>query len=151
MKITTITEDNIDEFVNNMQNNKKTFIAFLAPWCGHCHAFKYEWENIKKQLKDKKTLVGEIVTMNDKMAGKLPPHVKKPTAFPTFSLYDGIRHIDDYTGERNSTDMIAFIKKNMSATNNKTRRRRNTRARRRRNTRAHRRINTRARRRRRGY
>lgn len=120
MKIVDITDNNIDAFVHNMPNNKKVFIAFLAPWCGHCQAFKSEWEDIKRQLRDEKKLVGEIVTMDDKMAEKLPLHVKKPYAFPTFSLYDGTHHIGDYTGGRNSADMIAFIKKNMSVAKKKS-------------------------------
>jgi thiol-disulfide isomerase/thioredoxin len=106
-----LDDDNIDKFAKEMSSHGKVFIAFLADWCGHCQNFKPEWEKIKSHLKTNGAGSGHVITVNDKHMQKLPG--KKPSGFPTLSLYKGKEHIKDYDGGRNMPEVLQFIKEHL--------------------------------------
>lgn len=115
LEVLELDSENIDDFTDNMPKMGLIFIAFLAPWCGHCKHFKPEWHKIKEHLKHKKNVKGHIVTMDDVSMKKLPAHVKQPRGFPTMSLYKGTKHIEDYSGGRNLPEVMAFIEEHMGS------------------------------------
>lgn len=113
LEVIELDSKNIHNFAQQMPQMGLIFIAFLAPWCGHCNNFKPEWHKIKQHLKDKKSVNGHIVTIDDKLMNELPSDVKKPRGFPTISLYKGKKHIEDYNGGRKLPEMVKFIEKLM--------------------------------------
>ena len=41
LEIVDLNQDNISEFADKMPSSGKIFVAFLAPWCGHCKNFMH--------------------------------------------------------------------------------------------------------------
>ncbi len=143
-------KEHVKNFSQKIPDMGFIFIAFLAPWCGHCQNFKPEWEKTKEHIKKGRAgrVKGHVVTSDDKVMQYLPRAMKKPEGFPTMSLYKGTRHIKDYRGGRNMQEIIDFLKKNMMR--GKKRKRQNGGRRKTRRTRKRRRHSRRNRRKRRG-
>ena len=116
LEVIDLTEGNAGPIGDSMPNFGSVFVVFLAPWCGHCQHFKPEWEKIKHHLKQGKggRAKGHVLTASDTTMQKLPAAMKKPSGFPTMSLYDGVRHIKDYSGGRNMEEIVAFLKQHMN-------------------------------------
>jgi thiol-disulfide isomerase/thioredoxin len=114
LQIVDLNSDNISEFADKMPSSGKIFVAFLAPWCGHCQSFKPEWEKTKQHLntiKDKAS--GHIVTVDDNLMQQLP--CKQPQGFPTLSLYDGKEWKEDYRGARSKDELVNYLMNNMGS------------------------------------
>lgn len=112
LQIIDLDQNNINRIAPHVPKFQVAFIAFLAPWCGHCKSFKPEWEKTKKHLKLKrKKMKGHIITASDTTMKHLP--IKQPNGFPTMSLYKSGKHVEDYTGGRNMKEVVAFIEKHM--------------------------------------
>ena len=114
LEIVDLNSDNISEFADKMPSSGKIFVAFLAPWCGHCQSFKPEWEETKQHLntiKDK--ACGHVVTVDDKLMQQLP--CKQPSGFPTLSLYDGKEWKEDYNGSRSKDALVEYLINNMGS------------------------------------
>ena len=116
LEVIDLTEGNAGPIGASMPNFGSVFVVFLAPWCGHCQHFKPEWEKIKHHLKKGNggRAKGHVLTASDTTMQKLPAEMKKPSGFPTMSLYDGVRHIKDYSGGRNMEEIVAFLKQHMN-------------------------------------
>lgn len=110
-------QNHVANFAKQISNMGFIFIAFLAPWCGHCQAFKPEWEKTKDHFKKGhlKQLKGHIVTTDDKTMQRLPRSMQA-SGFPTLSLFNGNRKIKDYNGGRNMREIVDFLKKHMKKT-----------------------------------
>ena len=90
-------------------HGKTSFVAYLADWCGHCRDFKPHWEMVKQDLRmQPENMNGMVITANDQIMRQLP--LKQPSGFPTMSLYNGTKFVDDYKGMRSKDDVLAFIK-----------------------------------------
>ena len=118
LQVIDLDDNNIGSFADNMPNAGKTFVAFLAPWCGHCNNFKSEWEETKQHLntlRDKAS--GQIVTVDDNLMKRLP--CKQPDGFPTLSLYEGKDWKEDYKGARSKDELVEYLLNNMTKTTTK--------------------------------
>lgn len=113
LRVIDLNSDNISLFADNMKNHGKVFVAFLAPWCGHCNTFKPEWEETKKHLNSIKNKAnGHIITVDDTLMQQLP--CKQPSGFPTLSMYEGDEWKEDYVGSRSKDELVEYLMKHMN-------------------------------------
>tara|TARA_R110002074_G_scaffold229586_4_gene401002 strand:+ start:527 stop:1054 length:528 start_codon:yes stop_codon:yes gene_type:complete len=112
IKVINITDDNVKNFATNMHSHGLVFVAFLAPWCGHCQTFKPEWEKIQAHFKQNKNKgSGHIITVDDTNMKHLP--CKQPSGFPTLSLYNGTEHKENYSGPRSRDALVQYLMNTM--------------------------------------
>jgi thiol-disulfide isomerase/thioredoxin len=93
--------------------SKKIVVGLVfAPWCGHCHALRPEWDKMKKELNNDKYQVEEV--SDSEMSSKIPRLNKKygvqivSDGFPTiFKIKNG--KLDYYKGARNMKAMKRWV------------------------------------------
>ena len=114
-------EEGDDSFVNYRQtveqfsNNKKTFVLFYAPWCGHCKSMMPDFDKLENDS-DIKNLPVEIKKIN---CDEYPEMAEKHgvQGFPTIKLLnkglDDNTDILEYDEERKFGSFKNFIKKNL--------------------------------------
>ena len=108
LKVITLTEDNVKDFATKMPSHGLVFIAFLAPWCGHCQTFKPEWNQIQEHITQNKDMgSGHIITVDDTNMKHLP--CKQPSGFPTLSLYNGKEWKENYSGPRSRDALVQYL------------------------------------------
>jgi len=86
--------------------NKLAVVLFYAPWCGHCKAFKPEYENIATALKEKGIPAGRI---DGDAEGEISESVGLE-GFPTIMVYIEGRHVK-YDGPRSKAGVLAFVER----------------------------------------
>ena len=97
-----------------MDNSKTITLGLVyADWCGHCNAFKPEWNVAKDMLNGSNSNI-KIVEINEKEANK--DEVMKnidPTlvaeGYPTIFKKVVGEPVEYYTGERNSKDLVKWV------------------------------------------
>jgi thiol-disulfide isomerase/thioredoxin len=140
MKVITLTEDNVKDFATKMPSHGLVFIAFLAPWCGHCQTFKPEWNQIQEHItqnKDKGS--GHIITVDDTNMKHLP--CKQPSGFPTLSLYNGNEWKENYSGPRSKDALVQYLMDTMVKQNKPKKQKKRTKKRTKKRKRKHSSIN----------
>jgi thiol-disulfide isomerase/thioredoxin len=144
-----INMDNIKQIKKHMSSLNKHVVIFLANWCGQCTLIKPILDRLEKSITDT-DLTGLVHKIHDTDMNHLS--IKMPVGFPTISLYNGIKHIQDYSGPRDVKHLLAFLtthlKRNIIHTGG-SRRQRRRHTRRLRNRRHTRRLHRRRRRQRR--
>lgn len=90
--------------------SKQSFVCiFFAPWCGHCQAFRPEYEAAKKKL----TGLVDLVAINcDAEENKQLCGEQGVKGFPTVKMFNHNgkeRKAIDYQGPRTSADLIRWV------------------------------------------
>jgi len=88
-------------------NERRRLILLKAEWCGHCQAFKGEWEKIKKELSSDNL---EIITYDSEKDKKMMEKYQVK-GFPTI-LLENKNKIVEFQGMRNIEAIKHFIKDN---------------------------------------
>ena len=95
-----------------MDNSKPITLGLVyADWCGHCNAFKPEWNIAKDMLKDNSNI--KLVEINDKDENK--DEVMKnidstlvASGYPTIFKKVSGKPVEYYQGERNAKDLVKW-------------------------------------------
>ena len=107
-----------------MKSNKDNkMVLYYAPWCGHCAAFHPTWEMICKKVAEKHPELDlKFVSVDceylrgneEKMLGFNP----EVMGYPTLRMHkknSDLNDFEEYTGPRESSDIIEFIKSNVES------------------------------------
>ncbi|KAG5674681.1 hypothetical protein PVAND_004633 [Polypedilum vanderplanki] len=96
--VVELTESNFNKLVLNSED--VWFVAFIAPWCGHCKNLHPEWDKAATQLKGK-VKVGRVdATVEQSLAQKYD--IK---GFPTIKIFKGGK-VEDYEGGRTASSIV---------------------------------------------
>jgi len=103
---TDVVELNAASYTKFVKENKLCIIMFYAPWCGHCKAFKPEYERIATTLKGMGIPAGRIDGDQD---SEISEGVGVE-GFPTIMVYVDGKPVK-YDGPRSQAGVLAFIEK----------------------------------------
>jgi len=99
-----IVELNGASYTKFVKDNKLCVVMFYAPWCGHCKAFKPEYERIATALKEKEIPCGRI---DGDAEGEISNEVGIE-GFPTIMVYVDGKPVK-YDGPRTKDGVLNFI------------------------------------------
>jgi len=99
-----VVELNAASYTKFINDNKIAVVLFYAPWCGHCKAFKAEYERIGTALKEKGVPAGRI----DGDANSDISIGVGLEGFPTVYVFLEGRHVK-YDGPRTKEGVLAFV------------------------------------------
>ncbi|KAL2211121.1 disulfide isomerase [Sarocladium strictum] len=108
--IEMLTEKTFHEKVGGEKN---VFVAFTAPWCGHCKKLAPTWEAVAATLSSDNTIIGKVDVEsgnNKAMARKLGIG-----GYPTILWFPaGSNESVKYTGKRTEESLLEFVKEQTS-------------------------------------
>jgi len=104
-----VSEITDNEELNNNIRSGKWLVCYYATWCGHCQNMADAWEQLENKTRENRLNI-TLVKIEQKNITDLAI-----TGYPTIKYVEnGIP--EDYTGERTTDAMYAFIKKHTICT-----------------------------------
>ena len=105
--------NNIEAFNNAFANNKKAVVGFFMNGCGHCVAFKPEWDKFKNSISSS-GVNGVKINFIEVNCEKDPGTAEKykVEAYPTIKLvYDG--KVIEYDAKTDLDTLKEFVKSSL--------------------------------------
>jgi len=89
-------------------SNKKVFVEFYAPWCGHCKSLAPTWDKLGEKFADDESVV---IAKMDSTANEVEEF--EIQGFPTLKFFpSGSDKVVDYNGDRSLEAMAEFVASN---------------------------------------
>jgi len=89
-------------------SNKKVFVEFYAPWCGHCKSLAPIWDQLGEKFTSDENVV---IAKMDSTANEVSDF--EIQGFPTLKYFpSGSDKVVDYNGDRTLDAMAAFVTSN---------------------------------------
>lgn len=89
-------------------SNKKVFVEFYAPWCGHCKSLAPTWDKLGEKFSDDDSVV---IAKMDSTANEVEEF--EIQGFPTLKFFpSGSDKVVDYNGDRTLEAMAEFVASN---------------------------------------
>lgn len=99
-----LDSNNFDQFVGG---DKPAFVEFYAPWCGHCKSLAPKYEELSSIFSSDDDLIIAKVDASEQTALASKYGI---SGFPTLKFFPaGSTEPEDYTGGRETEDMLAFL------------------------------------------
>ena len=112
MLIHKITPDNIQQYQHKLQSvlNRPNLLGVFSEGCGHCHAMKPQWEEMKSRLSSQKCGSGVVELDSRVLQHVNNDNIKhKINGFPTIMIIKQGRPVAEYSGDRSTGDLINFF------------------------------------------
>lgn len=84
-----------------------TFVEFYAPWCGHCRSLEPIWESLAKKVHNENR--GMQIAKVDCTKNRDLCSEQQIEGYPSLFLYKNSEKINEYFGERDYDDLLAFV------------------------------------------
>ena len=100
-----LTDSTFDE---NIGGDKGVFVAFTAPWCGHCKTLAPTWEQLAADYSPDKTKI--TIAKVDAQANTKIAEDQGVKSYPTIKYFPaGSKEPVGYTGAREEKDFIEYV------------------------------------------
>ncbi|KAI2615945.1 disulfide isomerase [Hypoxylon sp. NC1633] len=105
-QVNMLTDSSFKEIVGG---DKDVFVAFTAPWCGHCKALAPTWETLAEDFINEP---GVVIAKVDAEAdnSKATASEQGVTSYPTIKFFPkGSTEGEPYNGGRSEKDLVEFL------------------------------------------
>ena len=113
MKVFKITNKNTG-LLNHLNGSNHGTVLFFHPQCSHCNMLKPEWEKMKEKLMMQKKKCNLYEVNGEHMDDIVHPMKQVVNGFPTILNVNNGK-INAFEKERNVSNMMDFILKNISS------------------------------------
>ncbi|KAJ8122041.1 hypothetical protein ONZ43_g1661 [Nemania bipapillata] len=96
-------------FKSTIGGDKHVFVAFTAPWCGHCKSLAPTWESLAEDYINEPTVVIAKVDAEAENS-KATAKENGVTSYPTIKFFPrGSTEPESYDGGRNEIELLEFV------------------------------------------
>ena len=118
MLVHKINPDNIHQYRHRLAGilRRPNLLGVFSEGCGHCHAMKPSWEQMKSRLNTRKCGSG-IVELDSRVLPEVNNQMikQKINGYPTIMIIKHGRPTTEYTGDRSAGDLTNFFNKHLKS------------------------------------
>ncbi|KAI0380735.1 disulfide isomerase [Hypomontagnella monticulosa] len=105
-QVNMLTDATFKEIIGG---DKNVFVAFTAPWCGHCKALAPTWETLAEDfINEPNVVIAKVDAEADN--SKATASEQGVTSYPTIKFFPkGSTEGEAYSGGRTEKDLIEFL------------------------------------------
>ncbi|KAI1767434.1 disulfide isomerase [Hypoxylon sp. FL1150] len=103
--VNMLTDTSFKEIVGG---DKDVFVAFTAPWCGHCKALAPTWETLAEDFVNENVVIAKVDAEADN--SKATASEQGVSSYPTIKFFPkGSTEGEAYNGGRSEKDLVEFL------------------------------------------
>ncbi|KAI4865054.1 disulfide isomerase [Hypoxylon rubiginosum] len=104
-QVNMLTDASFKEIIGS---DKDVFVAFTAPWCGHCKALAPTWETLAEDFVNEPVVIAKVDAEADN--SKATASEQGVTSYPTIKFFPkGSTEGEAYNGGRTEKDLVEFL------------------------------------------
>ncbi|PGH05368.1 protein disulfide-isomerase domain [Helicocarpus griseus UAMH5409] len=105
-KVQMLTDATFEKAIGG---DKDVFVAFTAPWCGHCKSLAPVWESLANDFQLEPNVAVAKVDA-DSEASKRTAETYGIKSYPTIKFFPrGSTTSEDYSGSRSAADFVSYL------------------------------------------